>query len=95
MAHAERIKDVQRPGAVRFTVGDRIVEAPLGENLACALMAVGIRRLRASPRGHADRGAFCLMGVCQECVVRVDGRVTTACTEPVRAGMIVELGERA
>jgi predicted molibdopterin-dependent oxidoreductase YjgC len=95
MAQAERINDVQRPPAARFSVGDRSIEAPPGENLACALMAAGIRRLRSSPRAHADRGAFCMMGVCQECLVRVDGRVTTACTEPVRAGMVVELGEPA
>ncbi len=34
---------------------------------------------------------FCLMGVCQECVVRVDGRTVNSCMEPVRTGMIVEL----
>jgi predicted molibdopterin-dependent oxidoreductase YjgC len=32
---------------------------------------------------------FCLMGSCQECLVRVDGRRALACQEPVRDGMVV------
>jgi predicted molibdopterin-dependent oxidoreductase YjgC len=30
--------------------------------------------------------------VCQECVVRIDGRLVPACQESVRAGMTIELG---
>jgi predicted molibdopterin-dependent oxidoreductase YjgC len=35
---------------------------------------------------------FCMMGSCQECVVRIDGRMTTACQEPVRDGLDVRSG---
>ena len=63
-----------------------------GENVACALFAAGVRTLRSSPRGGTPRGMFCLMGSCQECVVLVDGRRTTACQEPVRDGMDVRDG---
>jgi sarcosine oxidase subunit alpha len=31
------------------------------------------------------------MGVCQECVLHVDGTLRQACLTPVRAGMAVEL----
>ena len=60
-----------------------------GECLVVALGAAGVLALRRSPAAGTPRGAFCLMGVCQECVVGVDGELVPACTEPVRAGMDV------
>lgn len=62
-----------------------------GRSLAGALWAAGIRTLRSSPRDGMPRGAFCMTGVCQECVVRVDGDWVQACRSPVRAGMRIAL----
>jgi len=66
------------------------IEAHEGEMLAAALMAAGIVTLRSSPRASAPRGAFCLMGVCQECLVRIDGQVRQSCLVAVRDGLAVE-----
>ena len=93
MAFASRIEgNVERPERALFSVDGAPVEGFPGESVAGALLAAGILRLRTSPRSGDDRGAFCMMGVCQECLVHVDGRVVTACLEPVRAGMDVRLG---
>jgi len=54
-------------------------------------MAAGIYRLRHSPHGGAPRGAFCLMGVCQECVVKVHGKLAQSCMVAVDDGLNVEL----
>ena len=81
----------QRRQAVSFTVDGRVVAAPAGLSLAAALLNVGVRTLRRSPVAKAPRGAFCFIGVCQECVVWVDGRFVRACLEPVRGGMEVSL----
>jgi predicted molibdopterin-dependent oxidoreductase YjgC len=81
--------DVERAAWVALIVDGRELVAYEGESLAAALFAAGVRRLRASPRAGTPRGMFCLMGVCQECVVIVDGRRALACQEPVRAGMRV------
>ena len=62
-----------------------------GEMLAAALFAAGYRRLRRSPRNAAPRGMFCLMGACQECLVRVDGKPVLACQVSVYEGMTVTL----
>ncbi|MFC3712918.1 FAD-dependent oxidoreductase [Sphingoaurantiacus capsulatus] len=48
------------------------IEARAGETVAATLTAHGIRGLRATRTG-ADRGVFCGMGVCQDCLVEVDG----------------------
>lgn len=83
---------VSRGAEVEFTVDGRTVRGFEGESVAAALYAAGILVLRRSPKAGGDRGFFCLMGVCQECVVRIEGRVVTSCMEPVRAGLAVELG---
>jgi D-hydroxyproline dehydrogenase subunit gamma len=74
------------------TVDGAPLRLPEGMMLATALLANGVTRLRASPRGGNPRGAFCFMGACQECAVVIDGVVRQACLTPVRPGMAIELG---
>ena len=81
------------PSDIAFQVDGRTVRAPAGLTLAAALLENGIRALRRSPVDGAPRGAFCHMGVCQECVVSVDGRRVRACCVTVRPGMAVTLGD--
>jgi thioredoxin reductase len=47
--------------------------ARAGESLAAALIAGGVKHFRET-RSGACRGIFCGMGVCQECLVEIDGR---------------------
>jgi D-hydroxyproline dehydrogenase subunit gamma len=82
---------VARGRPVRITVGGVSTDAFEGESLVVALAMAGHLVLRHSPTAGTPRGAFCLMGVCQECVVHVDGAAVTACLEPVRPGMTVVL----
>ncbi len=85
------VADARRPALVRFSVDGAPVEAPRGEPLATALAAAGHLGLRESPRLGGPRGAFCFMGVCQECAIHVDGVLRQACMTPVAEGMVVEL----
>lgn len=75
---------------VRFTFDGVPLTASEGETLAAALYAQGRRTLRVSRDDGGARGAFCFMGVCQECVVSIDDRLAEACRTPVRDGLIVE-----
>jgi thioredoxin reductase len=60
-----------------------------GESLAAALTAAGIRDLRTTRTGQS-RGVFCGMGVCQDCLVQIDGQPNQrACMVSVEAGMQV------
>lgn len=76
---------------ITITVDGRPIECRPGETVATALLAAGLRHLRDSPRAKAPRGAFCMMGVCQECAIRIDGRIQQSCLVPVRPGLRVEL----
>lgn len=63
--------------------------ARAGESVAAALTAHGIRGLRTT-RSHADRGLFCGMGVCQDCLVAIDGAPNRrACMTSVAADMVI------
>jgi sarcosine oxidase subunit alpha len=88
---------VQRPShAPRVTiyVNGRPVSAYRGESVFAALHAAGYRLLRRSHRGGAARGAFCGMGLCQECRITVDGTPgRRACITPVRDHMEVFVDE--
>ena len=77
-------------GAV-IEVDDRTIDAEPGLSVASALLRAGIRRLRTSPTG-LPRGAFCMMGVCQECLVEVDGVQRQACLVAVEPGMRILTG---
>jgi D-hydroxyproline dehydrogenase subunit alpha len=58
---------------VPFTFDDRQLEGRMGESLAAALIAAGVKQLRRTHTGE-PRGVFCGMGVCQDCLVEVDGK---------------------
>lgn len=80
--------------AVVFQFDGREVVGRAGDTVAMALWAAGIRSLRRSSQDGAPRGVLCNMGICYECLVRVDGATARACLLPVTAGMVVESGGR-
>ena len=63
------------------------ISAYEGESVGAALTAAGKLKLNQGKNGK-DRGIFCGMGVCQDCLVGIDGGPTQrACMTKVRAGM--------
>jgi succinate dehydrogenase/fumarate reductase-like Fe-S protein len=74
---------------VRFHFDGVPVDAYEGESIAAALLAAGVTTLRRAPADGAPRGAFCWMGICQECVVRIDGVAVEACRMAVVEGLSV------
>ena len=81
---------------VRFRFEGRELQAPEGISLAAALLSNGEAVFRESPVSGAPRGPFCLMGVCFDCLVEVDGKPNRqACMTEVAAGMEVRRQRRA
>ncbi len=72
-----------------FDFDGRAIPVAPGATIAAALIAAGERVLRQSRLGD-PRGVFCGMGICQECLVTVDGRPgQRACMTVARPGMRV------
>jgi len=68
----------------------RAVAARPGDTVAAALLAAGIADFRATPVSGAARGPHCMMGVCFDCLVEIDGEPNQqACMTVVRDGMRV------
>ena len=82
-----RLARVDRGPAVSFTVDGVRLRAHVGETVATAMLAAGSARIRRSARRGEPRGVFCGMGVCFECLVRLDGRAVRACMTLVEEGM--------
>lgn len=79
------------PETIRFTFDGRPLSARGGDTVAAALLANGIVACRETPVSGAQRGPYCLMGVCFDCLVVIDGVGNRqACLTPLREGMAVE-----
>jgi thioredoxin reductase len=55
-----------------FKFNEKTVKFRIGQSLAAALTEAGIFAFRHTPKGE-ERGLFCGMGVCQDCLLTVDG----------------------
>ena len=76
---------------VPFTLDGEAASGRVGDTVASALLALGRRCFRRTAVSGAERGPWCLMGVCHDCLVTVDGAGNAqACLVPLRAGMAVE-----
>jgi predicted molibdopterin-dependent oxidoreductase YjgC len=79
------------PGAgpdVGFTFDGVPMTAKMGDSVACALLAAGIIVCRSTAVSGAPRAPYCLMGVCYECLVTIDGRANQqGCMVEIRDGM--------
>ncbi|OWT69169.1 MULTISPECIES: (2Fe-2S)-binding protein [unclassified Achromobacter] len=62
-----------------------------GDTVAAALFAAGVEACRDTVVNDVPRGPYCMMGVCYDCLVTIDGKPNQqACMTLARAGMDVE-----
>jgi predicted molibdopterin-dependent oxidoreductase YjgC len=76
---------------IGLTIDGKPAQARDGDTVAAALLAAGIDHCRTTPVSGARRAPYCMMGVCFECLVTIDGIGNRqACLIPAREGMRVE-----
>jgi predicted molibdopterin-dependent oxidoreductase YjgC len=64
------------------------VEVPAGESVAGAVLVQGLVYCRTTPVSGAHRAPFCMMGVCFDCLMEIDGVPNRqACMVRVEQGM--------
>lgn len=68
------------------------VKARPGDSVTAALLASGLDVCRRTPVSGALRGPYCMMGVCFDCLVTIDGVGNRqGCLVPVAEGMKITL----
>jgi len=85
-------KRLREPDADRVTIrfDERDIPCRRGDTVAAALLAAGVVSTRTAVVSGEERGPYCLIGNCFECLVEIDGVPNRqACLMPVREGMQV------
>jgi len=81
---------------VDILVNGQLLTVPNDRSLAAALLGAGMSRFRGAAVSGSPRAPYCMMGVCFECLVEVDGVPgRQSCMIPVRAGMQVRTVEES
>lgn len=83
--------------AVTIEIDGRPFTAREGDSVASAILAAGCIPSRTTPVSGSPRAPYCMMGVCFECLVEVDGLANVqGCMVQVTEGMKVrrQLGAR-
>jgi predicted molibdopterin-dependent oxidoreductase YjgC len=77
-------------GEIAFDYEGRTIVARPGDSVAAALLAAGETMLRTTSVSNAPRAPYCMMGVCFDCLMEIDGVGNRqACLTPVIDGMRV------
>lgn len=66
------LNDEDRP-RVTVTINGIPTQVPPGVSVAAALLVHGERDCRTTPVSGSARGPYCMMGVCHDCLVEIDG----------------------
>ena len=86
---SDQSAQITRNKKVEFTFNGAPIWGHAGESIAAALIRAGRLHLRNAPKGSDPRGAFCLMGLCQECLVVLEGQTVESCRIELQPGIEV------
>lgn len=77
--------------SIAVKVNGAEVRVPLGASAASAVLLSGISFSRTSPVDHSPRAPYCMMGVCFECLMTINGvRERQGCMVSAVSGMTIE-----
>lgn len=83
--------DAARRAGIRFTLDGLPAQGFAGDTVAAALLALGREACRQTAISGSPRGPYCMMGVCFDCLVVIDGVGNRqGCLTRLREGMVVE-----
>ncbi|UUZ73195.1 (2Fe-2S)-binding protein [Polaromonas sp. P1(28)-8] len=75
---------------IAVTLNGQPLQVPVGSSVAAALLAAGVNRFRNSPVSGEGRAPYCMMGVCFECLLEINGVPNRqGCLVPLEAGMAI------
>lgn len=94
-------RDSSTSTSVEVILDGKTTTVPAEMSVAAALLSIGKTTSRISPTSQKPCSPHCLMGVCFECLMDIDGVQRQACMTAVGEGMVInrnledEMGERS
>ncbi|NOQ63237.1 MAG: (2Fe-2S)-binding protein [Methyloprofundus sp.] len=71
------------------------ISVPMGTSVAAMALSNGLRSTRTTVISNSRRAPFCMMGVCYDCLMIIDGKANQrACMTHVAQDMHVESQQR-
>jgi predicted molibdopterin-dependent oxidoreductase YjgC len=84
--------DQDKRSSVQIFIDGTAIEAREGDSVSAALLASGRDVRRVTAVSSAPRLPYCMMGVCFDCLVTIDGVGNRqGCLVPVAEGMQIEI----
>ena len=81
----------ERELSLKIFIDGTATPARHGDTVAAAMLGSGYVACRTTAVSGAPRGPYCLMGVCFDCLVKIDGDANRqACMTTVQDGMRIE-----
>ena len=88
----QRLPDAAAAASVRIYIEGEAYDARADDSVAAALLASGRDHCRTTAVSGAQRAPYCMMGVCFDCLVSIDGVANRqGCLVPVREGMRIAI----
>lgn len=77
---------------VEVILNRKKISVPKGTSVAAMALAQGLRVTRTTAIAKSPRAPFCMMGVCYDCLMIIDGKANQrACVTLVKDGMQIEV----
>lgn len=90
----KHIEDTKSKELVSITIDNQAYKVPKGHTVAGAMLLLGANIFRSTPVENKPRGPFCMMGVCFDCLISIDGLSDQqACMTLVEEGMNIKCQE--
>lgn len=81
---------------IQIWIDELPVQARVGDTVAAAVLMAGLNATRSTPVSGSPRAPYCLMGVCFDCLMEIDGIANRqACMVTVREGMRIRCQQGA
>jgi predicted molibdopterin-dependent oxidoreductase YjgC len=81
---------------VTVDIEGREIRVPAGDSVAAAVLAAGLGHTRTTPVSGRPRAPYCMMGLCFDCLMEIDGQANRqACLVRVADGMRIRRQHRA
>lgn len=82
-------KQEVKTATVEIVLDGQNTIVPADVSVAAALLAIGKITARTSPTAKEPRSPHCLMGICFECLMEINGVQRQACMTEVEENMVI------